>query len=83
VQIHLTSTNYTDLNGSTHYEVIPSSTTVRKTASSNLHSDTVRVDPDNILSKPDHEKFKELITKYDSVFDPKYRGYNGTAGKFE
>ena len=47
------------------------------------HSDSVTVNPDNILSQKDSESFKSLVREYDSVFDPEYSLYNHAFGKFE
>ena len=48
-----------------------------------MHSATVSVDPDNMLSKPTQQSFRSLLETYDDVFDPTITGYNGAAGPFE
>ncbi|KAK3092493.1 hypothetical protein FSP39_003602 [Pinctada imbricata] len=47
------------------------------------HSDLVNVDPDHILSTDQRELFRRSLRDHDSVFDPKYKGYNGAVGNFE
>ena len=46
-------------------------------------STVVRIDPDLKLSSDITHKFRELLEKYDDVFDPQYHGYNGAAGPYE
>ena len=38
---------------------------------------TVSLDPDNILPSNTKHNFTEVLQRYDSVFDPAYKGYNG------
>ena len=47
------------------------------------HTSEIIVDPDNILSDEIRSKFVALHKKYYSVFDPNYKGYNHTFGRFE
>ena len=47
------------------------------------HSASVQVDPDNILPQTVRDKFQSLLSEYDSVFDPQFPGYNGTAGPYQ
>lgn len=56
---------------------------VIKTEPPVCHSDTIRLDPDNILQETDRQRFRVLHTTHDSVFNTKFGGYNGAAGKFE
>ena len=44
------------------------------------HSASVQVDPDSILPVTVRAKFQSLLKEYDSVFDPQFPGYNGSAG---
>lgn len=46
----------------------------------NIFSNTVTIDPDNQLQPPIKSKFSSLIGKYDNVFSPVLRGYNGAFG---
>ena len=48
-----------------------------------MHSATVSVDPDNMLSKPTQQSFRSLLETYDDVFDPTITGYNGAASPFK
>ena len=73
-------------------DLIPSTTTTlpaattqptnKKDLSTNF-SDTVQLDPDNQL--PDHlrNQFRQVLQKFDSVFNPDIPGYNGAAGHIE
>ena len=47
------------------------------------HSDTVSIDPDNMLTESDRAKFQSLVQTYDDVFDSNIQGYNGSMGSFE
>ena len=46
-------------------------------------SDSIALDPDNIMPASTRGEFTEILQRYDSVFDPSYSGYNGSYGKFE
>ena len=46
-------------------------------------SSSVQIDPDSKLSSDVKHNFRQLLEKYDEVFDPQFRGYNGAAGKYE
>ncbi|CAC5413332.1 unnamed protein product [Mytilus coruscus] len=48
-----------------------------------LHSDLVRVDPDGLLQINVKENSKALLRKYDDVFSPTFKGYNGAVGALE
>lgn len=50
---------------------------------SGFYSDTVKLDSDNVLSDSTRDKFRQLLQKYDNVFNPDIVGYNGAAGSFE
>ncbi|MCG7875882.1 MAG: RNase H-like domain-containing protein [Candidatus Thiodiazotropha endolucinida] len=50
---------------------------------SSYHSDIVKLDPDNVLSEDTRIEFKNLMQKYDDVFNPKFTKYNGAFGQFE
>ena len=58
---------------------------VRATKHSSVtkHSDAVRLDPDNLLPPSIQSQFRELLTRYDHVFDPAITGYNGAVGPFQ
>ena len=47
------------------------------------HTDYVKLDPDNVLCVDTRAHFRSLLNEYDSVFDPKVKGYNGHVGPFE
>ena len=46
-------------------------------------SESVALDPDNIMPASTRGEFTEILQRFDSVFDPSYSGYNGSYGKFE
>jgi hypothetical protein len=46
-------------------------------------SSSVQIDPDSKLSPEFTHNFRQLLEKYDEVFDPQFRGYNGAAGLYE
>ena len=56
---------------------------VETVSNSVIHSESVSVDPDNVLSDEYKSKFRTLLEEYDKVFNPKFRGYNGAVGPFE
>ena len=56
---------------------------VESVSDSVIHSESVSVDPDNLLSDEYKLKFKALLEEYDEVFNPKFSGYNGAVGPFE
>ena len=47
---------------------------------SELFSDAVKVDPDNILPDTIRSQFRQVLQTHDEVFNPTIVGYNGTAG---
>ena len=47
------------------------------------HSASVQVDPDCILPEAVRANFQSLLSEYDSVFDPQFPGYNGSAGPYQ
>ena len=47
------------------------------------HSASVQVDPDSILPVTVRAKFQSLLKEYDSVFDPQFPGYKGSAGPYQ
>lgn len=55
----------------------------KPTKSVGKHSDKVQLDPDNLLPQDIKSKFRTLLGKYDCVFDPAIKGYNGSAGPLE
>ena len=44
---------------------------------------SVHVDPDSILPEAVRANFQSLLSEYDSVFDPQFPGYNGSAGPYQ
>ena len=48
-----------------------------------LHSQSVSLDPDHILPEDTRALFSSLLTEFEEVFDPDYKGYNGASGPFE
>ena len=75
------STYIPDCDKNTNSEMIASNPPVNQI--STPHSDLVRVDPDNILSAEMKEKFRILLKKYDDVFNPVFKGYNGAVGQLQ
>ena len=47
------------------------------------HSASVHVDPGRILPEAVRADFQSLLSEYDSVFDPQFPGYNGSAGSYQ
>lgn len=47
------------------------------------HSDLVQVDPDNMLCDNQKAAFRNLLIKFDDVFNPNFKGYNGAVGPLE
>ena len=47
------------------------------------HSAGVRLDPDSALPAEVKTQFQDLLYEFDDVFDPKFKGYNGGAGRFQ
>ncbi|CAC5426727.1 unnamed protein product [Mytilus coruscus] len=47
------------------------------------YSGLVKIDPDNLLSPEIKAKFRDTLNKYDDVYDPYFKGYNGAAGPFQ
>jgi len=44
------------------------------------YSNTVVLDPDNILSSETKQKFRTTLYEFDNVFSPDLTGYNGAVG---
>ena len=59
---------------------LPSLPQPLKPTSSLPFSSSVSINPNNILPKVLHVKFRQLLQTYDRIFDPDITGYNGTAG---
>lgn len=53
------------------------------TMSHSRHSDLVQVDPDNMLCDNQKAAFRNLLIKFDDVFNPNFIGYNGAVGPLE
>ena len=47
------------------------------------HSTSVHVDPGRILPEAVRANFQSLLSEYDSVFDPQFPGYSGSAGPYQ
>ena len=60
---------------------LPSQTRTTSSPTS-LYSHSVQVDPDNMLTPACRNQFNSLLSKFDSVFDPNFKGYNGAIGPF-
>ena len=43
----------------------------------------LQVDPDRILPEAVRANLQSLLSEYDSVFDPQFPGYNGSAGPYQ
>ena len=54
-----------------------------KSLTTTYYTDTVKIDPDNILPTNTRSKFQALLQQYDTVFDSNIVGYNGAVGPFE
>ncbi|KAK3090592.1 hypothetical protein FSP39_012951 [Pinctada imbricata] len=74
------NTNSSDHHKNTHS---PQKSARSEPSVTGYHSDLVNVDPDHILSTDQRELFRRSLRDHDSVFDPKYKGYNGAVGNFE
>ena len=48
-----------------------------------LFSSSVKVDPANLLPSDIRRQFHEALTRFDGVFNPHFKGYNGASGPFE
>ena len=48
---------------------------ITSSSHSELHSQSVQVDPDGLISPDMRAKFRELLLEYDDVFDPSTVGY--------
>ena len=57
--------------------------TESKTTLNKNHSDAVQIDPDNTLDTHVRKRFQKLLLKFDVLFDPEYKGYNGATGQFK
>lgn len=53
------------------------------TMSHSLHSDLVQVDPDNMLCDNQKAAFRNLLIKFDDVFNPNFKGYNSAVGPLD
>ena len=80
-QLYLTTNIDTSTITDTRINLITMKTV--KEGPSTFHSDAVNLDPDRILQESDRKKFQDLLAVHDSVFNPRFGGYNGAAGKFE
>ncbi|CAC5405852.1 unnamed protein product [Mytilus coruscus] len=47
------------------------------------YSESVKSDPDDLLSQEIKAKFRDTLNKYDDVFGPYFKGYNGADGPFQ
>ena len=47
------------------------------------HSDTVSIDPGNMLTESDRAKFQSMVQTYEEVFDSHIQGYNRSMESFE
>ena len=47
------------------------------------HSASVLLDPDSTLPQNVRANFQSLLQEYDSIFDPQFPGYNGSAGPYQ
>ena len=68
------------------YNLEPSLVTTQAKQQANVnefYSDSVKLVPDNILTTEHHSQFQTLLRKYDNVFSPDLKGYNGSVGPFE
>ena len=46
-------------------------------------SNDVKIDPDDTFPSDMKQAFTKLVEQYDHVFNPNFKGYNGSSGKFE
>ena len=54
-----------------------------KSLTTAYNTDTVKIDPDNILPTYTRSNFQALLQQYDTVYDSNIVGYNGAVGLFE
>ena len=54
-----------------------------KSLTTTYYTDTVKIDPDNILPTNTQSKFQALLQQYDTIFDSNIVGYNGAVGPIE
>lgn len=47
------------------------------------YSESVKLDPDDLLSSEMKSKFRQTLDTYDEVFNPNFSGYNGAVGPFQ
>lgn len=59
------------------------SASVQRTSPAEPFSNNVTLDPDDIMPPNVHSSFRAALERFDSVFDPKYKGYNGYYGDFK
>ena len=65
------------------YGSAPSQQPASPTSRTGPWSTAVRIDPDSILEPEFRRRFRQLVDKFDHVFDPTIVGYNGAAGEFK
>ena len=82
-QVHLISETSNALPTYSKMPSIKSLVSPQLDNNSCYYSDTVKLDSDNILPIHAKQEFKDLLQKYDSVFNPTYKGYNGAMGDFQ
>ena len=62
---------------------MPQCTSSQSSHGGHRHSDSISLDPDGILPPAVRQEFETLHSEFDDVFDPDFKGYNGSAGPFE
>jgi hypothetical protein len=72
---------YCPVGNESESKALPNSTNANMKKAT--HSDHVRVDPGVLLSTGMRDQFKSLLIKYDDVFNPNFKGYNGALGPLE
>ncbi|CAG2247139.1 unnamed protein product [Mytilus edulis] len=71
-------TNFTRDGRELHFEGL-----VVETLDVDILAESVKIDPDNLLSQELKVKFRDTVKNFDDVFDPHFKGYNGAAGPFQ
>ena len=81
---HFCQARLTVLDHSQESSMIRTSSSPPKiTAPDLLPTESVRVDPDGLLSASEKASFISLLKEFKVVFDPRIPGYNGAAGPIE
>ena len=64
-------------------EAVPTPLINKQQNDLHYHSESVKLDPDNILNVTIKQDFKDILVHYDNVFQPNFKGYNGSMGNYK